>query len=305
MGAARYLRRCQSTQFGWSDADLRARVRDGSLTRVARGVYSSGDDADLEQAEARHRELVRAVMADLSPESVASHLSAAAVHGLPCLDGDLSRVHVTRGVGARRGVRTVRHLGRLEPSEIAEVDGISVTTIDRTVIDVACTERRFDIALAVAEAALHDGRLSPDAFQLGLQRRRGAMGIDRARRVALIASERSESPGESRMKALFVEAGLPLPRQQAEIANRQGEFIARVDFLWEAERLVGEFDGAVKYDGRFGDGRQALLTEKTREDMLRAQDYDVVRWQWSDLESPERVAADVRRRLARGARRWG
>ena len=77
--------------------------------------------------------------------------------------------------------------------------------------------------------------------------------------------------------------------QQVVIRDHDGRFVARVDFLLPALRVVVEFDGAVKYEG--ADGRNALIREKRREDALRALGYRVVRLTWSDLRRPERVLA--------------
>lgn len=68
---------------------------------------------------------------------------------------------------------------------------------------------------------------------------------------------------------------------QVEIRSYAAAFIARVDFLWMDERLVGEADGMVKYDSR-----EALFAEKRREDAIRGEGYRVIRWGATDLRSP-------------------
>lgn len=88
---------------------------------------------------------------------------------------------------------------------------------------------------------------------------------------------------------MFHALGIQQPEQQVDIHGRTGAFIARVDFLFRAARVVVEFDGAVKYAG--ADGRDALVREKRREDALRALGYRVVRLTWADLRRPERVRA--------------
>nr|WP_255427513.1 DUF559 domain-containing protein [Yimella sp. cx-51] len=64
----------------------------------------------------------------------------------------------------------------------------------------------------------------------------------------------------------------------------------RVDFLVD-ERTVVEFDGAVKYGG--ANGRQALVSEKEREDALRRAGYAVIRIVWADLHSLPRLRAKL------------
>ncbi|HEY7989384.1 MAG TPA: hypothetical protein VIE19_09205 [Lapillicoccus sp.] len=77
---------------------------------------------------------------------------------------------------------------------------------------------------------------------------------------------------------------------------------ARVDLL-VGERVVVEFDGAVKYSGD-ASGR-VLFAEKRREDRLRDLGFEVVRVTWSDLAQPERVLARVRSAMSRASSRAG
>ena len=113
------------------------------------------------------------------------------------------------------------------------------------------------------------------------------------RRMLPHANPLSESVGESLSRAVMLELpDLPVPQQQVEIFDDHGKLIARVDFLL-ADKVVGEFDGMVKYNGTFGDkpAWQTVVDEKIREDRLRAQGYTVVRWTWQDLADKARSMA--------------
>ncbi|WP_431840404.1 hypothetical protein [Gordonia hongkongensis] len=94
---------------------------------------------------------------------------------------------------------------------------------------------------------------------------------------------------------------LPTPRQQVKIFDDHGVFIARVDFLL-ANRVIGEFDGMIKYSGGLGDepAWQTVVEEKAREDRLRAQGYTVVRWTWPDLADKARFYAQIQKALRLG-----
>ncbi|WFR84157.1 hypothetical protein [Arthrobacter sp. Y-9] len=109
-----------------------------------------------------------------------------------------------------------------------------------------------------------------------------------------LADPRSESVGESWSRALIHRLGFEAPELQHRIPGPQGE-IARTDFFWPEARLVGEFDGLVKYlraqDLRGTDPARVVVEEKRREDRIRAEGYGVVRWVWDDLRRPERFAA--------------
>ena len=104
--------------------------------------------------------------------------------------------------------------------------------------------------------------------------------------------------GESRSRVILHRWKLAPSALQFEIRSRDGGLVGRSDFAWEAERLVGEFDGRIKY-GRLlrpgQDAGDAVFAEKRREDAIRDEDWGVVRWVWSELRRPDRLAARVRR----------
>jgi hypothetical protein len=82
------------------------------------------------------------------------------------------------------------------------------------------------------------------------------------------------------------------------VRDEYGRLIGRVDFGWPEQRVIGEFDGRMKY-GRQPDPDvtegEAVYREKRREDELRAERLAVVRWGWEDLDGFEAVARRLRR----------
>jgi very-short-patch-repair endonuclease len=120
--------------------------------------------------------------------------------------------------------------------------------------------------------------------------RPGLRGRARLTRAVSLLDPLAESPGESRTRLVLSALGLPV-RSQAVIRDRLGEFVARVDFLVD-ERVVLEFDGAVKYGG--DTGHEALVAEKVREDRLRALGYLVIRVTWDELADPQRLLRRIR-----------
>lgn len=105
---------------------------------------------------------------------------------------------------------------------------------------------------------------------------------------------RSESVGESRLRFMLASFGIDVVSQ---VIVRDGDaVVARADLGVRGTKVLIEFDGAVKY--REG-GADALIKEKRREDRLRALGYIVLRFTWSDLESPRMVLAAVRAAIAR------
>jgi hypothetical protein len=82
---------------------------------------------------------------------------------------------------------------------------------------------------------------------------------------------------------------LPAPELQRQIIDTRGRPVGRVDFCWEDHRTVGEFDGKIKYGRLLKPGESsedAIFAEKVREDELRDNGWQVVRWLWSDLYRP-------------------
>lgn len=76
-------------------------------------------------------------------------------------------------------------------------------------------------------------------------------------------------------RVAFEAVGLPAPEQQVKIYDRKG-LIGVVDFLWEEQATIGEFDGRLKYTGQ--PNADVLYAEKRREDRLRALGFEVVRF---------------------------
>jgi hypothetical protein len=76
------------------------------------------------------------------------------------------------------------------------------------------------------------------------------------------------------------------PTTTASSNDAQGEFLARVDFALPEYGIVGEFDGRAKYGRLLKPGTspgQAVFDEKLREDAIRQQNFQVIRWTWPDL----------------------
>lgn len=274
-------------------------LRDGSLHAIRRGAYVT--DASEDPA-AQHALLVRAAMAELSPDAVVSHVSAAVLHGLRVWGVPLDRVTVTRArrrSGARAGSRVHVHCAPLDADEIVLVEGVPVTSVPRTVVDVARTVG-FEAAVVVADAALEAGLVDRGALATALTRWSRWPGLPAARRAIGFADRGSGSVGESRSRVAIALAGLPAPLLQWEVRRADGAFVGRVDFGWPRQRTVGEFDGRIKYGKLLRPGQDpadVVYEEKRREDALRAEDLAVVRWTWPDLSRVAPVAARLRERF--------
>jgi hypothetical protein len=224
------------------------------------------------------------------PGSLLSHRSAAALWGLiPSLD-HWPDVTVAGRARARPRI-TVHRTGVLKRVDEATVDGIPVTSVARTLLDLAAVAPyRLDRALEQAERLkLFDLRALNDV----LRRSRGRRGAGRLRQALALYEPMpfTRSELEQRFVALVRRAGVLAPAMNAFVAGQE------VDALWEAERLVVELDG---YE--FHRTRAAFERDRHRDTDLRLAGYDVIRLTWRQVVSQRHaVAALLRRRLA-GAR---
>jgi hypothetical protein len=129
-------------------------------------------------------------------------------------------------------------------------------------------------------------------------------GIRQARRAVALLDPRSESPGESVSRVRLRHDGVPAPELQQDIYAGNGKFVARVDFYWEDQRTIGEFDGKIKYGRLLKPGQSmedAIFAEKVREDALRDLGWQIVRWLWADLYRPGVICDRVLRAFARSS----
>lgn len=215
------------------------------------------------------------------------------LHGLPTWAIPLDRVEVTRSrsSGGHKGRALHVHTAPLGPEEVLAIDGIPVTDVARTVVDLARSVG-FEQAVVVADAALHLGLTDADRLAAVLARSARRPGNRDARRVVGFADGASDSVGESRSRVSIHRARLPAPVLQWEVAGHYA------DFAWPRHRTVGEFDGRAKYRRLLRPGEEpgdAVFREKVREDAIRDHGLRVVRWVCADLDDFTSTA----RRLAR------
>ena len=271
---------------GYSDDDIRRLLRSGVLTPVRRGAYTDGSPDDR---DAGHALLLQAALAELGPGAVASHVSAAVVHGLPTWGLPLERAHVTfdRRTGGRLDARLHVHTAPLHPDDIVVVDGLAVTSWARTVVDIA-RRARFEPAVAVADAALAARRTDPGslpivavragghgavdspalraALDAAVRRAKGWPGVPAARRVVAFADGRAESVGESRSRIAIARAGLPPPVLQLPVALAGSDGVRglRVACAAHPRRVRRQGQVRTAAEARTGAGRRRVRREAAR-----------------------------------------
>ena len=275
-------------------------VRQGRLRRLRRGVLCPAPvwaGADL---PGRAALLAKAqVLASPAEPAVASHVTAAALLGLPVPDDAAARVWgtVPPGRRARRDELVVQQSASLEPGEVVVVDGLPCTSPLRTVTDCLRHLPPLD-AVPLADAALRAGLVTAQELEAALTERRWPRSAAASALLPLLDGRR-ESVLESRSAVVMHLAGVPAPQEQVRILDAGGRFVARVDFWWPDAGVVGEADGLVKYAG--DDAARVVAQEKAREARLRALGLVVVRWTAAMLHGdPPLMVVQVRAALAAG-----
>lgn len=281
---------------------MAAAVRKGELIRISRGAYLRRDLWRALTPDARYRARIAAVAATSSPELIFGRESAAAMWRLPWHGPWTARVHAFDPtlLAGRTTKRVIRHAAGLRALDFVVIDGLRVTPLARTVVDVAASSDRY-AAVVVADAALSGrstaGEVLPKVGHADLRRQLSSIpqrhGSARARDVLEFADGRSGSPWESVSRVSIAVAGLPAPELQKAFPKPGGGFWY-VDFWWEESNLIGEFDGKAKYleaELRGGlSAEEVLYEEKQREDALRARGHRFSRWGSGVAASPRALA---------------
>lgn len=189
------------------------------------------------------------------------------------------------------------HFRPVPSSDIVQVQGLPVTSLERTVLDCA-SNYEVRKGLIIADHALRLGanrKLMEDM----LEAMRGRRGVRNARAVLEMADARSESPGETLSRLIILGSDLPRPEPQLEVQTRHGSH--RLDFGWRQHKVALEFDGDSKYFDYAPTG-DVLLAERKREKDLQEAGWIFVRLEWKDLFHPELVIRRIRTAIDQAAR---
>jgi predicted transcriptional regulator of viral defense system len=294
---------------GLSAGQIQRLAGHGTLRSPRTGVYAPAALVDSVAADlaAAHLLQVAAAIASTRSRVAGSHRSAAIVHGLSLVgQSRVSRVELTRtrdGQGSRtRRPGVLLHVAALPAGHVSWCRGVPVTSVARTVTDLARTFP-FAAGVAVADSALRDKQATRGELAAVLAQCGRWPGIQRARRVIAFADPLAESVLESISRAVFHELGLPPPELQVVVGD--GEDIAgRVDFLWRQHRTIAEADGAIKYTGP-----AEAMAQLNRDARLRDAGFEVVHFTWPEITRvPGQVVGAIRtafRRNQRNAVRLG
>jgi very-short-patch-repair endonuclease len=196
-----------------------------------------------------------------------SHLTAIAVFGLRKKPAVVD-IKVQGNARSRKGIR----VHRTTELEVTTHNGLRVTTLTRTLEDLASTLPTRALERLIQEAHAHNLTLLPS---------RRLRTLDTEPRI-------TRSEAERRLLELIVRAGLPRPQTNVRIGPYE------VDFLWPRHRLVVEVDGYA-----FHSSRRAFERDRARDAHLTAMGHRVIRVTWRQIvREPELVIARLAGALA-------
>ena len=267
--------RAQLGGAGLSDKGVTEWVRSGRLLRVYRGVYAVGHDRL--RVEGRW---LAAVMA-CGPGAVLSHRDAAQLWELRQSNSGLIDVTVPSRNGRvkRRGIR-VHRSGRLGADEVTERLQIPVTTVARTLLDLADVLPAQALRRAVTEAE-YRGRLDTTSIDAVVEHNPGRRGATLQRAVDA-QGHRTRSPLEDRFLALIERHGVEEPQSGVRIEGYE------VDFVWPRAGLVVELDGIAAHRTR-----TAFNADRLRDRRLWRSGLRTMRLTSEALDDEAAVIADL------------
>ena len=276
------LARRQLQALGLSDRVIDGRLRRAQLHEVFRGVFVLGT-----RRISRRGRWMAAVLAG-GEGALLSHRSAARLWRVIPLAAESVDVTCPPGrVVRRKGI--VAHESVVATDERMVIDGIPVTSIFRTIFDLAAVLRLRELERALHEAELRELR-DRVSLPMLLERYPGRRGVKKLR--AVLNSDEpvgiTRNDFEEAFLALIDACGLPRPRMNADLALR-GRFF-EIDALWGRERVALELDSR----GVHGT-KKKFESDRQRDRILVAEGWKTMRITWRQMqEEPEAIVADLK-----------
>jgi very-short-patch-repair endonuclease len=277
MAAKRHgvVTRAQLLDAGVTQKEIKSRVQNGALLREHRGVYRVGHRAPSVEAT-----YLAAVFA-AGDGAVLSGRAAAHLWGL--VRGPAPPAVVITTTERRiEGVRTHRSR-RLDPADVTIFNAIPVTTVPRTLVELAADSSVDALARACHEAGVRYS-VTPKAVEAALERRPNSPGARNLRRIIHGDVRVTLSQLERRFLEHMRAEKFPLPVTNRPAGGR------RVDCRWPEHRLTVELDGY-----QFHNSRHSWEQDRLREREARARGDDFRRYTYRDVfEDPRLMLRELR-----------
>jgi very-short-patch-repair endonuclease len=274
----------------YSVAEVRSHLRRRTWRRTPwPGLYADGELPDDIPT------LIRAASLWVGGDLVACHSTAALIWGFDLRSTSVALEQPLHFLGPPDLDNRALSGLRIHPSSLGTDDavlqsGVWCTPPARTACDVGRLGPPIDV-LASLDAALRAGVCTRKQLVEACGRQRGLRGVVLLHRLIPVADGRAESPMESRMRWRFIEAGLPAPELQVEVA--EGARLYRLDTGWREHRVGAEFDGLEAHMTR-----QQLAADRARHNWLTERDWRLLHFTAIDVfRRWEAMVATVRRYL--------
>lgn len=250
----------QLTDLGYAATAVKSAVASGRLHRIHRGVFAVGH-----AGVSRHGRCLAGVLAR-GEGALLSYRSAAWLWGMVTAFAAPIEVSVPwRGHG--RSPLHLHHCPALSAEDTALHEGIPVTAVPRTLLDLASSVPPRQLERAV-EKTERLGLLDIGQIDQLLERVRGHPGRGKLRKALALHRDPafSRSRGELRFLELVREAGLPRPLVNCVVEGYE------LDMYWERERFAVELDG---WEGHRS--RKAFEDDRERQENLKLAGIEMVR----------------------------
>lgn len=265
-------------------------LQSSAWCRVFRTVWVAADVPHSRQMRFAAARLI------LPPHAVICGLTAAWLYGVDVRHRDDLDVDVSfakgRRLRTRPGLRVCQET--LDAADVSTVDGIQVTTPLRTAFDCLRWLRGAE-RLVVADALTHAGLTDVDELCRYFAGKRRLRNLRIGERLLDLVEPRTESPMETRLRMVLVDAGLAPPHAQWEVRDAWGGLVGRLDLAYPDARIGIEYDGAEHWQQRRADDRRRAA--------IRELGWDVLVFSAEDVYSTplETGAAVIRALRARAA----
>jgi very-short-patch-repair endonuclease len=222
----------------------------------------------------------------LPDEAIFAGATAAWLFGLDLKPTDPVEVVVPPSSSLRsRAGLSVRRCD-VPPEEVVLRRGFRATALLRTLVDL-CLGRTPVEALVAIDMAVHADLTDASVLCRYAEEADARAGAGRLRLLAQLAAP-AESPMETRLRWLLVQAGLPRPEVQTNLRIGASRF--RADLYYPSARLVLEYDG--------DNHRERLVDDNRHQNVLINSGYRLLRFTASDVyKRADVVVAEVRAAL--------
>ncbi len=234
------------------------------------------------------RQSVEALLFWAGRGAVLSHRTAAILHGFSEFSGEPLDLTITRRMRIPDGVSLYR-VKALPHGEITTVEDLSITSVTRTLVDLAALTDWLTLRTIYTQA-LREKKTTFEKLEEAVQRSKNRVGVIEARQLLRVL-EGGGGPTESELEDVALgtisEGGLPRPKVQWVVVV--GRKLRRLDLIFQDQGVVVETDGFAYHSGI-----ETFEDDRERNNDLTISGFRVLHWTWRALrERPDELIAQL------------